>query len=174
MTQNYFRALVIIILGLAGCYEVRQVQELGAMKVVRVADGDSVEVVPAAGGGRKVKVRLYGIDAPELSQAFGGAAKDATIALLLHQVVLMTKHDIDQYGRIVATIELPNGGSANLELVKRGCAWWYARHAQKEYTLKDAQQSARDAGRGLWADKSPEPPWLWRERNGRRQSYGKK
>jgi len=41
-------------------------------RVVSVHDGDTITVLT---DGRQVKVRLHGIDAPELGQAYGQAAK---------------------------------------------------------------------------------------------------
>jgi endonuclease YncB( thermonuclease family) len=50
----------------------------------------------------------------------------------------------------------------SLEMVQEGMAWHF-RRCSKEATLADAERDARNAGRGLWADKNPVPPWVWRK-----------
>jgi endonuclease YncB( thermonuclease family) len=70
--------------------------------------------------------------------------------------------DVDRYGRTVAEIILPDGRNLNREIVRAGFAWWYERYARHETVLRDLQDEARAARRGLWADPSPMPPWEWR------------
>jgi micrococcal nuclease len=55
----------------------------------------------------------------------------------------------------------------NLELVRRGLAWWYRQYSPKDKELAPAEEEARKAKRGLWADAKPIPPWEWRK--GRRE-----
>ena len=43
-------------------------------RVVDVADGDTITIEPKHGGARS-KVRLHGIDAPEMGQPYGQVAK---------------------------------------------------------------------------------------------------
>jgi hypothetical protein len=52
----------------------------------------------------------------------------------------------------------------NVELVWEGWAWWYRKYAPKNKELAAAEVAARKAGRGLWADPKPIPPWDWRQR----------
>ena len=49
-------------------------------RVVRVLDGDTIEVMSAKD--KPVRVRLYGIDTPEKSQAFGQKAKAFTLSMV--------------------------------------------------------------------------------------------
>lgn len=66
---------------------------------------------------------------------------------------------------------LVDGHDVNLEQVRAGMAWWYRQYA-KEQTPADrqlyelAENDARAAKRGLWADSQPVPPWEFR-RQGR-------
>lgn len=49
----------------------------------------------------------------------------------------------------------------NIEMVRRGMAWRYVKYDKaKLYVVAEAE--AKTAGRGLWADKEPIPPWEWR------------
>lgn len=128
-------------------------------KVVSVADGDTITVL--TGAKESVKVRFYGIDAPESRQAFGARAKQELSGLVFGKVVTVDVVDVDQYGRSVGRVGIA-GMDVNLEMVRRGFAWWYRAYAKKDATLAAAETEARNAGRGLWADKMPTPPWEFR------------
>jgi endonuclease YncB( thermonuclease family) len=66
----------------------------------------------------------------------------------------------DRYGRTVADVWL-NTRWINLELVREGWAWMYRQYS-KSPELDQAEQQARESKAGLWADKSPVPPWAYR------------
>jgi hypothetical protein len=67
------------------------------------------------------------------------------------------------YGRTLGIVRLGTR-SINLELVQEGWAWWYRKYAPKNKELAAPEAAARKAGRGLWADPKPIPPWDWRQR----------
>jgi endonuclease YncB( thermonuclease family) len=129
-------------------------------KVVGISDGDTISVLRES---KAVKVRLYGIDAPEKAQAFGTKARQFTAALVFQKDVTVIVHATDRYGRIVGEVLLPDGRSLSQELVKAGMAWWYKPYAAKDTTLAQLEAEARAAQRGLWADAHPIPPWAWRK-----------
>lgn len=133
-------------------------------EVVRVSDGDTLEVMRA---GRAVRVRLHGVDCPELGQPFGERARQRSGQLAMRHTVTVRTVETDRYGRIVGEIILPDGQSLNLTLVAEGLAWWYRNYAPRNLKLRLAEEAARDAKRGLWADPQPTPPWLWRSSNRR-------
>mgnify|MGYP001765834058 CR=1 FL=1 len=122
-----------------------------------VHDGDTISVMQE---GRAVRIRLHGIDCPELHQPFGRAAKQTASSLVFKRDVRVVPVDVDAYGRLVADVYL---GSlhVNLELVRRGFAWHYTRYS-RDAALAAAEREARSARRGLWADSDPIPPWAWR------------
>ena len=82
-------------------------------KVVGISDGDTLSVMCA---GKAVQVRLFGIDTPERTQAFGTRARQYTSELAFAQLVTVTVKDQDRYGRLVAEVVLPDGRSLNQEL----------------------------------------------------------
>jgi len=129
-------------------------------KVVGVSDGDTIKVMRE---GRAVKVRLQGIDCPEKKQAYGTRAKQYTSHMAFGNKVTVQIKDYDRYGRIVGEVILPDGSSLNKELVYVGLAWWYRKYAPNDRTLKALEAGAREAKRGLWADKNPIPPGEWRK-----------
>jgi micrococcal nuclease len=129
-------------------------------KVVRVADGDTIEVLV---NNRQVRVRLFGVDAPELHQPFGNRARQGTSELTFGKTVTVRVNRMDEYGRVVGEVILPDGASLNQELVRRGLAWWYRHYAPQDKQLEALEAEARRAKRGLWADARPIEPWVWRQ-----------
>ena len=127
-------------------------------QVVRVKDGDSLVV---ASGGREVDVRLAGIDAPELRQARGAEARSALEALVAGRDVELQLVGGDAYRRIVAHIVV-DGVDVNAEMVRRGLAW-VPRQYDPAPALVRREHEAQAAGRGVWGDAEPTPPWVWRK-----------
>ena len=77
-----------------------------AGKVVGVSDGDTITVLRDRA---PVKVRLKGIDCPEMGQDFGSRAKSVTSELAFGKVVKVHPSGQDRYGRTVANVVLPDG-----------------------------------------------------------------
>jgi len=136
-------------------------------KVLSVTDGDTVKVLR---GVEQVKVRLYGIDAPEKKQEYGQQAKAFTNDLAAGKIVTVEKKAKDRYGRTVGVVTLPDGKALNLQILHAGYAWWYRDYAPKESAYRDAETVAKSEGRGLWADHNPIPPWNWRKSHKARKS----
>lgn len=135
------------------------------IRITRIIDGDSLV---ATVGKRRVEVRLADIDAPELRQFYGGAARDLAERLALGQRGHMRTRARDSYGRTVADVYLAGGRNLGYLLVAAGYAWHDPRFRSKPQ-LAAAQESARRARRGLWAAVNPEPPWEYRRRTQRKQ-----
>lgn len=135
-----------------------------AGRCVRVLDGDTVEVLrQTSAGPRPVRVRLWGIDCPEKSQAYGQRAKQFTSAFTFGKATNVDVKDTDRYGRSVALVTVA-GRPLNAELVKAGFAWWYRQYAPAATDLHELESAARAARRGLWADPAPVPPWEYRHK----------
>lgn len=133
-------------------------------KVVGVMDGDTLEVMR---GGKARRVRLWGVDCPEKSQAFGSAAKKEASGLVFGRLVTVVVKDQDRYGRLVAEVRLPDGRSLNEELLRGGHAWWYRRYAPDEKRFAALEREAREGRLGLWSEATPLAPWSFRaERRG--------
>lgn len=127
-----------------------------------VLDGDSLVVRM---DGRRVTVRLFGIDCPEKGQPYSQAARSLTRGLALDRPVSVRVMDTDRYGRQVGVVGLPDGRTLNHELVSSGLAWWYRYHAPDDSDLASREKAAREAGLGLWQDPDPTPPWEFRRKN---------
>ena len=132
--------------------------ETFSAKVIVVMDGDTVMVLR---DGKKLKVRLANIDAPEKDQPFGRQSRDSLLEMVGKKQVQIDSQAVDQYGRVVGLISL-EGRSVNQEQVKRGMAWEYSHyHADKTYI--GLQNDAQQARRGLWTQTNPQAPWQWRK-----------
>lgn len=127
--------------------------------VVAVTDGDTIKVLQEK---KEVKVRLYGIDAPEKKQPFGMKSKQFASDFCYGKKVTIVVDNIDFYGRTVAEVFV-DGKSLNRAMVENGYAWWYQQYAKKDLDLKRLQEKAEREKRGLWSDKSPQAPWEWRK-----------
>lgn len=122
--------------------------------VTHLTDGDSLWVRPASGG-PAIELRLQGIDAPEICQAFGRRARDALAALVLRRPVAVSTRARDSYERTLAHVEV-GGQDVGAWMVERGFAWSY-RFRGRGGAYGQQQARARDARLGLWAEGAIEP-----------------
>ena len=118
---------------------------------VRVVDGDSIE---GMFGGCFVRVRLYGIDAPELRQQ-GGAESAETLNRLVRRNgdLNMGVMAFDRYDRVVGLIYPRSNhrrNSLNLTMVREGQAYAYTRFGGAELGIRTADQDAKAGRRGIW------------------------
>ena len=127
-------------------------------KVIRVLDGDTIEVLQDK---KPVRIRLANIDAPEKKQAFGRWSANQLKALLAAQPVTVTYTQTDRYGRIIGHVFTTNGTDASRFMVQSGAAWVYERYNVDE-SLPALQREAQEQKRGLWVDANPVTPWEWR------------
>ena len=134
-------------------------------RVVYVVDGDSVWVRSQDGDAR-VRLRMDGIDAPEICQRFGPEARQALRALALHQSVRVTVRAYDGYGRAIASVvRLRDGVDVAARMVADGWARTDGFHGRRgRYESDEAQ--ARHAGRGVFAEPDAESPAEFRRRHG--------
>ena len=136
-------------------------EELWSGKCVGIYDGDTILVMRR---GRQVKIRLYGIDCPEIGQDFGTKARRFAGKMAFGQMVAVQTVDLDRYGRNVAWVWI-DGRSLNQELLKAGLAWWYRQYAPEDTDLKNLEMQARREKLGLWSHPNPIPPWEFRKQS---------
>ncbi len=130
---------------------------LGQWVFVRwVVDGDTFFITD----GRRV--RLKGIDAPEIShqlgepsQYYAREAKRFLISLIWKKKVILARsgREKDRFNRIVAYVYLPDGRFINLLMLKMGCAFYFPHKGQVPQMRKlflRAQRTAMREGVGFW------------------------
>ena len=130
-------------------------------EVVAVTDGDTIGVMR---DGKMVKVRLYGIDAPEKKQPYGTAAKKALMGLLGDAPVKVEVVSRDRYGRLVGKVWSGPTGNVNENMLHYGMAWAYRQYLKGDdlFRYMRIEGDAMTSNIGLWADTNRVPPWEWR------------
>jgi endonuclease YncB( thermonuclease family) len=147
-------------------------------KVVKVTDGDTVTIVDDSG--KKHRIRLMGIDAPEKDQPYGDVSTQSLIELVSGKAVTIEYEKRDRYKRIIGKVLVDPPGEVfcmalecvkkidvGLEQIKGGLAWHYKKY-QGEQSEEDrrlyagSENAAREKQLGLWVDYEPIPPWEWR------------
>lgn len=128
-----------------------------AHQVVHIADGDSLTLQV---GRKRLKLRLAGIDAPEMQQSFGRQARQSLYQLCWGKDAQYDSKAIDRFGRTVASLRC-NGIDAGRAQVERGMAWAASR-GRKNTDLQALETAARRQKTGLWADARPLAPWKFR------------
>ena len=121
-------------------------QTLVDVSVTRVIDGDSLWLVPAAGG-TVLEVRLKDIDAPEICQPWGPEARDALQERVLDKPVQARFAGHDAHGRTLATLYVDTV-NVNQWLVKEGHAW-SARVKYDRGPYVAEERMAKALGRGF-------------------------
>ena len=117
--------------------------------VTRVVDGDSLECDPLG------RVRLIGIDAPEIAQApFGALAGAALVGLIPVGSRVTVEPDVvarDQYERALGYL-WSDGALINWRMLRNGFALLatYQPNVQYVVWLEAAEREARREGLGLW------------------------
>ncbi len=134
---------------------------LGTYKVQKVIDGDTIELNI---DGRTQKVRLIGMDTPEVVdprkvvQCFGREASAQGHKRLEGQTIRL-EYDVqvgehDKYGRLLAYVFLSDGSNYAEGMIRDGYAheYTYQNQAYKyQATFKSAEAEAQAANRGFWA-----------------------
>ena len=126
----------------------------GLRRVVRVVDGDTLLL-----DGNE-RVRLIGVNTPESVdprrpvERFGKEAAVFTRVMAEgKQVRLEYDHErLDQYGRTLAYVFLPDGTLLNEVIIREGYGFAYTRFPYRRMDhFRELERQAREHGRGLWA-----------------------
>ncbi len=130
----------------------------------RVIDGDTLSI-------GQVRIRLEGIDAPEVGQTCKGrggvcwpcgsaAATAALEKLIAGKPVRCDRRGSDKYGRTLAVCFV-RGRDINADMVRQGYAWAFVKYSSS-YVKEEA--AARAGQRGIWQAPTA-PAWDYRQRH---------
>lgn len=127
----------------------------GFVKVVEVHDGDTVSVFI---DNKREKVRLIGIDAPEMAQEPWGKESKNFLKSIINDSnwEVEIEFDVekrDQYNRLLAYLRTKNGVLINSLMLKNGYAVLYTVPPNVKYVdeLRVAQKEAREKKIGIWS-----------------------
>lgn len=134
-------------------------------RAVRVPDGDTIHVKT---DGRVEKVRIAGVDAPELGQPCSRVARTALVELVSGRDLALRCDKRNVYGRLICVVRV-EGADVGLRLVSIGLAWHFKRYeheqsAEDRLAYSMAEEDARRQGSGLFRQSHPMPPWDCRQR----------
>ena len=127
-------------------------------RVSVVVDGNTVELVAA--GNETIRLKLYGINCPELGQSFGEDARKFLEGLVLEKTVTVEWKGKDRWGNRMGALSLPGNVDPRYELLRQGLAWTTEINPDAEFEAM--KEKARETGTGLWKEKDPVPPWKFR------------
>jgi len=137
-------------------------------KIIKIIDGDTV-YFQSAGNNNYKKLRLVGIDAPELNQPFGQKSRQCLANLLNNRPVQIISFGEDRYKRTLAKL-LIEEIDINLAMIREGCAWFFRRYKQTlnkndQFMYDQAEIFAIENKKGLFGNHDPVAPWDWRKKN---------
>ena len=138
---------------------------LKGYQAVKVSDGDTLNVQKVENGkfvGEVMKIRMFGIDAPEKTQDYGIESKQALEKLVNGKTLEIEEKNRDRYGRTVAVVYV-NGKNVNEEMVKNGNAWWYQEYDKKDTKMQAYQENAKKNKLGLFGKRGYVEPWNYRK-----------
>jgi endonuclease YncB( thermonuclease family) len=130
-------------------------------QVTAFDDGDSFEL--RLSSRTTVAIRLHAIDAPELVQRHGEAARRALSDVIAGRTVRVECYKRDPRGRHVCRA-WAGDEDLQLHMLQQGHAWHFTMYLDEQSIgersgYARAQARARAARRGLWAQARPMPPW---------------
>ena len=137
-------------------------------KIIKIIDGDTVYFQANNDDGYK-KLRLVGIDAPEMKQPFGKESRQCLANLINNKLVQIITYGEDRYKRTLAKIIIEKI-DINQAMIKNGCAWFYRRYkntlGKDDQVMYDkAEIFAIENKKGLFSNQEAEAPWVWRKKN---------
>ena len=139
-------------------------------KVERVSDGDTITALTSEG--TKLRLRLLGIDAPEVphgkkpGQPFGEEARDHLARLIGGRTIQVETYGPDRYNRVLAIVFL-GSVNINVEMIRQGLAEMYRGAPCEAYCrdLRVAELQAKHDRVGMWGQgDSYESPAVFRRR----------
>ncbi|MCE5340237.1 MAG: thermonuclease family protein [Planctomycetaceae bacterium] len=143
--------------------------------VTKAVDGDTIDINIPDGRYEHTRIRLLGVDTPETKKPdtpvmyFGPEAsaftKEKTLGRKVTVIMDARSNPRDKYGRLLAHIQLDDGGILNEELISNGFAYADPRFSQsfnKEYAQLEKQAMKSKAG--LWKKVTPDQMPKWRQK----------
>jgi micrococcal nuclease len=142
-------------------------------RCVGIHDGDSITIlVDTPDGKRQAKVRLDGIDAPELGQPFSRVSRAALAEMVFERECAVESRGADKYGRTIGRVAV-DGADVNAAMLDSELVWHFKKYDSRP-EMAAREDAARAAGIGLWEGPDPTPPWDWRKMSAdeRREAAG--
>ncbi len=128
-------------------------------KVVKVVDGNTFHLEIEED--EYLVVKLCGVDAPEIAQAYGEDALAFASQALLNKKVTVTITSRDRLGNYLGVVRIGKKKILNELLLEEGLGWRMEQCS--DYPDWDQiMETSKIQGKGLWSQESPTPPWEYR------------
>ena len=127
-------------------------------QVINVIDGNTLTVKSVEN--ETYKVILFGIDCPELGQSYGEKAKKCLERLMLKKNVNVQFIEKDRFGNNIAIVTTEENLDPRFQLLEEGLAWTSEKEPVAD--LESYRTAAKEKGKGLWKEKQPTAPWVFR------------
>jgi len=162
-TEKLLRHFVLhfVLFGAFLCITVADVNAASLFgKVIEVNSGDVITIFNL---NRPVRVRLLGVDAPELDQAFGDVARKHLADFVYDKSVLVEYSGIDGDHSVNGRVSL-EGIDIGAQMIRDGAAWvdpstQHRLSATDREVYRESEAAARNERRGLWQQENPVAPW---------------
>ncbi len=161
--SELIKSIIIVIscsLLLVGCSNTETNSNLISARVKRVISGQTLEIsaIASDNASQTTKVRIIGIDAPDLKQSpWGAAAKQRLTELVADETIQLELEELntDSFDRLLAHI-WHNGTSIGEQLVKEGYVLADTKYPHKySQDFVNAREYARLLGYGIWNPQQP-------------------
>jgi micrococcal nuclease len=163
MIKKYLRVVSVLLIscifllrGVQAASSAKAGQGVDTVRIEKIYDGDTIG---ARVDGSFEKIRMLGIDSPEMEQRpWGRKAKACVEALITASAWRVSLgYDLerrDKYGRILAYIWAQDGKLINEEMLRKGCAVLFTVSPNVKYAgrFSAAQKKARDLKAGVWGE----------------------
>ncbi len=173
--HSFFTFVVILLFIIGAC----NTKPKEYYKVSEIHDGDTVTIVTSSFLGffeTTEKIRLIGIDSPELAQEPWGRRAKNYLKKLIKESDWLVKVELDilhrdKYGRLLAYLWTKDGKMINYLMIRNGYSMVYTIPPNVKYAewFLEAQRLARQEQKGFWSEGGlSEVPSEWRKKNPRR------
>lgn len=143
--------------------------------VVKVVDGDTIDINIPDANYPTTRIRLLGVDTPETKNPhsevmfFGPEASKFTTDTVLGQNVTVimdvNSKPRDKYNRLLCHIRLADDRILNEELISQGFGYADTRFPHSEYNKYiQLEKTAREQKKGLWEKVTPDQMPKWRKK----------
>src|SRR5829696_3396615 len=153
--------ILIVVLAIAASGFLSEVQASSLFgRVIEVNSGD---VITVSNLNRPVRVKLLGVDAPEMDQAFGDVARKHLSDLIYDKSVLVEYSGISAGGSLAGRVLL-NNADIGAQMIRDGAAWFDPNNLSRlsetdREVYQQSEKAARSERRGLWQAENPRAPW---------------
>ncbi len=156
---TFIMMMLILMFVLLLSSKAAQASGMPAVKqIIEVIDGNTLKVSTIEDD--TFTVKLKGVDAPELGQAFAQESLNYLQELVSSKNIFVEYSGKDRWGNRLVYVTAKNGKSINELMIKSGHGW-VDRFFLNQTDLMELQETAKSKNSGLWDNEDPMEPWVY-------------